>query len=64
MRFILDYNAQLFLKWTPVLVSALHLLPLVVILVDHEEAIVVKVGVVPLVAMIRGEVDALETGNL
>lgn len=64
MRFILDSNTLLFLIWKPVLVSALHLLPLVVVLVDHEDAIVVEVGIVPMVAMIQGEVDALETGNL
>jgi hypothetical protein len=46
------------------LVSILHLLPLVAVLVDHEEAVVVEVAIVRVMAMIRGEADALETGNL
>jgi hypothetical protein len=50
MRFILNSNALLFLIRKPILVSALHLLPLMVVLVDHEDAIVVEVGIVPMVA--------------
>ena len=64
MRFILNSNTLLFLIRKPILVSALHLMPLVVVLVDHEDTIVVEVGILPMVAMIQGEVDALKTGNL
>jgi len=42
MSFIPYFSALLFFMWTWVLVSALPLLPLVVILVDHVEVIVVR----------------------
>jgi hypothetical protein len=47
MRFTYDFSSSLFL--IPFLVSIVHLLPLVAVLVNHEEAVVVRVVVVRVV---------------
>ena len=65
MRFIPKLSSPLFfLIRTPVLASALHLLPFIEVLVDHEDVVIVEVDVVHAEDKIQGECRRSENQDL